>query len=121
MGPSLPELHSSADELSLPGIDQQSENAMEKGRGTEAGTEAAIDPFAVLRPRLLKALVGFSSVLPENWHQREFENQGRPDPSEFPVPDLVLFAFRNVLGFSWSGPGEKVRWSVYCTFGGVPV
>ena len=34
---------------------------------------------------------------------------------------LVLFALRNVLGFSWRGQEEKVRWSVFCTFNGVLV
>jgi hypothetical protein len=94
---------------------------MAKGRATRAETDPAPDPFAVLRPRLVKALVGFSRELPKDWREQDLENQGRPAPPEFPVPDLVLFALRNVLDFPWSGPGEKVRWSVYGTFTGVPV
>ena len=57
--------------------------------------------------------------MPErNWSQ---EDAHRPDRAVFPVPDLVLFALRNVLGFPWSGHEEKVRWSVHCAFNGVPL
>jgi hypothetical protein len=94
---------------------------MAKGRAPRAETDPTPDPFAVLRPRLVKALVGFSRELPQDWREQNLESRGRPAPAEFPVPDLVLFALRNVLGFRWSGPGEKVRWSVYGTFTGVPV
>ena len=111
--PSLPQLQSGADGVSISALYEQSENAMAKRRATGAETGSVPDPFAVLRPRLVRALVGFSRDLPENWHQQELETQGRPEPAEFPVPDLVLFALRNVLGFSWYGPREKVRWSVY--------
>lgn len=31
------------------------------------------------------------------------------------MPELVLFALRDVMGFRWSGVEEKVRWSVYVT------
>jgi hypothetical protein len=74
------------------------------------------DIFGILRPRLTKALVGFSGDLPEDWHQQHLENRTRPSRTEFPVPELILFALRNVLGFRSTGPEEKVRWSVYCTF-----
>src|SRR5882762_2673647 len=77
------------------------------------------DLFAPLRRRLERALVGFSSQVPEgDWSA---EATHRPDRIEFPVPELVLFALRDVLGFPWSGPEEKVRWSVHCLFTGVPV
>lgn len=92
-----------------------------KGARDRSRDELALDPFAVLRPRLVKALVGFSRELSVDWREQDLESQGRPAPAEFPVPDLVLFALRNVLGFPWSGPEEKVRWSVYGTFTGVPV
>jgi hypothetical protein len=94
---------------------------MAKRKLTEAEAGSEPDPFAVLRPKLVKALVGLSSELPENWHRRELESQVRPEPAQFPVPDLVLFALRNVLGFSWAGREEKVRWSVYGIFTGVLV
>lgn len=77
------------------------------------------DPFGPLRAKLAKALKGFKSGLPKGcdpWSLRG----GRPDPKLFPVPELVLFALRNVMGFRWSGHGEKVRWSVYATVEGEP-
>jgi hypothetical protein len=75
----------------------------------------------VLRPRLTKALVGFGPDVPEGWQESNLKMVRRPDPSDFPLPDLVLFALRNVLGFPWRGPEEKVRWSVFCAFNGVLV
>lgn len=71
-------------------------------------------PLSRLRVRMSKALKGFESGLPEGcdpWSLRG----GRPDPNLFPVPELVLFALREVMGFRWSGVGEKVRWSIYAT------
>jgi hypothetical protein len=79
------------------------------------------DILAVLRRRLTKVLVGFSREVPEGWHESNLAQERRPDPSEFPLPGLVLFALRNVLGFPWRGPEEKVRWSVFCTFNGALV
>lgn len=86
-----------------------------------ANTNAAADPFTVLRPRLVKALSGLSPELPADWHERDLESHGRPPREAFPVPDLVLFALRNVLGFPWAGHGEKVRWSVFGSFTRIPV
>jgi hypothetical protein len=94
---------------------------MAKRLAIGAETDRAPDPFAVLRPGLITALVGFSRELPEDWLGQELESRGRPEPSDFPLRDFALFALRNVLGFSWSGPEEKVRWSVYGTFAGVLV
>lgn len=77
------------------------------------------DRLAVLRRRMAKALTGFSGGLPDGcdpWSLRG----GRPEPGLFPVPELVLFALRDVMGFPWSGVGEKVRWSVYATVEGEP-
>jgi len=79
------------------------------------------DVFAVLRPRLVKALVGFSAELPKDWHEGDLVRCVRPPRDQFPVPELVLFALRNVMRCQHSGPGEKVRWSVYCTFNGALV
>lgn len=82
-------------------------------------TPEADDLFATLRGRLEKALVGFSPEVPErDWSA---ETTHRPDPVDFPVPELVLFALRNVLRFPHSGPEEKVRWAVHCLFTSVPV
>jgi hypothetical protein len=77
------------------------------------------DQFAVLRPRLQKALVGFARELPKDWHEGHLVTATKPPREEFPVPELVLFAFRNVLGYHTSLYDEKVRWSVYGTFNGV--
>lgn len=35
----------------------------------------------------------------------------RPDPSDFPIPELIFIALR-LLGFAWLGPEEKCRWTV---------
>jgi hypothetical protein len=72
------------------------------------------NPLVRLRRRMAKSLKGFESGLPEGcdpWSLRG----ARPDPKLFPVPELVLFALRDVMEFRWSGVGEKVRWSVYVT------
>lgn len=77
------------------------------------------DPLVVLRGRMEKSLKGFQSGLPQGcdpWRLRG----GLADATLFPVPELVLFALRDVMGFSWSGVGEKVRWSVYATVDGEP-
>ena len=59
--------------------------------------------------------VGFLRDLLKGWHQQLSENRTRPARTEFPVPELVLFVLRNVLGCRCIAPEEKVRWSVYCT------
>lgn len=77
------------------------------------------DSLLTLRNRLAKALVGFESGLPAGIDPWKLPG-GRVDPSLFPVPELVLFALRDIMGFSWSGAGEKLRWSVYATVQGEP-
>src|SRR5262245_44506891 len=76
------------------------------------------DVFAVLRPRLTKALVGFSRDLPEDWRGAGLALARRPDPEAFPGPDLVLFALPNVLGCAAAAPGETGRGAAYGTFQG---
>lgn len=71
-------------------------------------------PMAQLRQRMARALNGFASGLPEGCDPWMLSGH-RPDPKLFPVPELVLFALRDVMRFRWSGVGEKVRWSVYST------
>ena len=78
------------------------------------------DPFMVLRPRLEKALAGFSRDLID-WSEQPPQQPVRPEKTQFPVPELVLFALRNVLGFRSSGPEEKMRWAISCSFNGAPV
>ena len=68
----------------------------------------------VMKARLRKALKGFESGFPEGVRDWDLSSHS-PDRKLFPVPELVLFALRNMLGFRWSGPWEKVRWTVYAT------
>lgn len=78
------------------------------------------DLFASIRPRLHRTLAGFSAQVPEGtdfWHLKT----SRPDRRDFPAPGLVLFLLRDVLRYPWAGPAEKVAWSVYCTFEGMPL
>ena len=78
------------------------------------------DAFETLKLRVTKALVGFSKGFPDD--QSRFDiRSSRPDNGDFPVPELVLFMMRNVMGWEWSGHGEKVRWTVYGSFKGFPV
>lgn len=91
----------------------------------KAKTEArpavkAPDPLAGLRRRVAKKLEGFTTDFPEDLDPWSMSS-GRPNASDFPVPELVLFLFRNLMGWKWSGHGEKVRWSVYGSVKGEPV
>ncbi len=81
--------------------------------------EPADGPAGVLKARLRKALKGFESGLPDGVSDWDLSPHS-PDNKLFPVPELVLFALRNMLGFRWSGPWEKVRWTVYATVDGEP-
>lgn len=72
-----------------------------------------------LKARMGRTLHGFSSGLPEGYNEFSLVRSS-PDPKLFPVPELVLFALRNVMGFRWWGQGEKVRWSVPVTVAGEP-
>lgn len=78
------------------------------------------EPFETLKSRVGKSLVGFSKEFPHDQHSYEIPSS-RPDKRDFPVPELVLFMMRNVMGWGWSGTGEKVRWTVYGSFKGFPV
>jgi len=83
-------------------------------------TVAPEDPFEVIRRRVAKKLSGFTSDFPnelDSWNMSSY----RPNAKDFPVPELVLFTMRNLMGWRWHGHGEKVRWSVYGSVGGEPV
>lgn len=86
---------------------------------TEISSEPC-DPFASVRARIAAALSGFTRDFPDDTTTFGMEAT-RPDRADFPVPDLVLFLLREVMGFQWSGQGEKVRWSVYLSVAGEPV
>lgn len=78
------------------------------------------DPFETLKARVSRNLVGFSKDFPNDGSRFDIPSS-RPDKRDFPVPELVLFMMRNVMGWEWSGHGEKVRWTVYGSFKGFPV
>lgn len=80
----------------------------------------ADEALTKIRERLSKALVGFSSDFPADLNPWDME-ASRPAAELFPVPELVLFAFRNIMGWRWSGVSEKVRWTVYGRVLGEPV
>lgn len=72
------------------------------------------------RRRVRKQLVGFTADFPGDLDIWEMQ-ASRADPADFPVPELVLVMLRNIMGFRWAGPGEKVRWTIYCSVDGEPV
>ncbi len=80
----------------------------------------ATDPYGALRPRLAAKLTGFSAEIPASPGRPKMISF-RPDRSRFPVPELVLFALRDVLGWRWYGAGEKVRWTVSGAIDGQPI
>jgi len=71
----------------------------------------------VLRRRLTRKLAGFMAEIPEE-NAAAATTSYRPARGQFPVPELVLFALRDVLGWRWLGPWEKTRWTVYGSVGG---
>ncbi len=72
-----------------------------------------------LRIDLARKLKGFSSAALAN---EIYELNGTRLPREdFPVPEMLLLMLRNILGWKWSGPREKVRWTVYGAFNGEPL
>lgn len=81
---------------------------------------ATIAPFAAVRPRIAAALSGFTNDFPDGQTSFGLE-AARPERTDFPVPELVLLALRDVMGFKWSGHSEKVRWSIYVRVAGDPV
>jgi hypothetical protein len=90
------------------------------GKQTETKAATAPDPLEPLRRRVAKKLVGFAADFPDELDRWSMSG-GRPESGEFPVPELVLFLLRNLMGWQWSGHGEKVRWSVYGSVNGEPV
>lgn len=78
------------------------------------------DMFETLKRRVTKYLVGFDLGFPADKSRFDIRSVAI-EKNDFPVPELVLFMMRNVMGWEWSGPGEKVRWTVYGRFKGFPV
>ncbi|XAP76898.1 hypothetical protein ABC955_09855 [Citromicrobium bathyomarinum] len=72
-----------------------------------------------LRKKMENALRGFEKEPPPNFSEFSLRPH-TPERRLFPVPELVLFGLRNIMGFPASGPWEKVRWTVYATVDGYP-
>ena len=64
---------------------------------TEKDSEAD-EALTKIRKRLSKTLAGFSSDFPAGLDPWNMESS-RPPAELFPAPELVLFAFRNILGW----------------------
>jgi hypothetical protein len=77
-------------------------------------------PLRAIRQRVAKKLEGFTPDFPADLDRWDMGSH-QPDVKGFPVPDLVLFTMRNLMGWPWSSHGEKVRWSVYGRVAGEPV
>jgi hypothetical protein len=73
-----------------------------------------------IRNAVSKKLAGFSATIPPGQSLDDL-NGARPDASAFPVPELVLFLMRDIMGWTTYGHGEKVRWSVFGSVDGKPV
>lgn len=73
-----------------------------------------------LRDQLRQKLKGFSSNIPAGFDYYSL-SKSRPPREDFPVPEVVLYVLRNILGWQWSGNGDKVRWSVYGSVDGEPI
>ncbi|RWK76112.1 MAG: hypothetical protein EOR51_29995 [Mesorhizobium sp.] len=84
------------------------------------GRAKQLNPVDPAHERIAKKLKGFTPDFPEGldlW----LMSSSRPETKAFPVPDLVLFLLRNLMGWPWQGPGEKKRWTVFGSIDGEPV
>lgn len=77
----------------------------------ETVQEENVDPHADLRAAVSGVLKGFTAS-PASGQSSGKTHSYRPDTARFPVPELVLFLFRDVLDWTYYGPWEKVRWTV---------
>lgn len=77
--------------------------------------ESNIGGLDELKSQLSRVLGGFSNEVPK---AKAGVNSYSVEPSIFPVPELILYTLRDVMGWKWSGRGEKVRWTVYGGVGG---
>ena len=90
------------------------------GEGSAEKADGRGDRLNVARRRAGRALRGFSNVAP-NGIRLEDLRPTRFAPRYFPVPELVLFLMRNLMGWDWAGPAEKVRWTVFGSIEGEPL
>ena len=70
-----------------------------------------------LQHRLAKILAGFSSRNPQTSKFQACLTY-QPPRNDFPVPQLVLFTLRDIMGFQCNGPAEKCAWWISCSFMG---
>jgi hypothetical protein len=80
-----------------------------------------VDPFASIRAAFARDLTGFSNAGSEAAENSREWTSFRPNREDFPVPELLLLLLRNVMGFQWSGHGEKVRWAIHFNFNDEPM
>jgi hypothetical protein len=78
------------------------------------------DAHADLRAQVSRPLKGFTAARPSSAPDAKIFSY-RPNKERFPVPELVLFLFRDVLGWTYFGPWEKVRWTVIGAIDGQPI
>jgi hypothetical protein len=72
------------------------------------------------KEQLQRCLEGFSSEWSDS-RDYDLMQSTRLARKDFPVPELLLFALRNGLGWRSMGHGEKVRWTVLGQVGGEPI
>lgn len=75
-------------------------------------SSSTTDPYQAVRRRVAKLLVGFTPSGSAT-SAAVAMSAYRPERRNFPVPELVLFTLRNLMGWPWQGKGEKVRWTLY--------
>ncbi|MGO7153210.1 hypothetical protein GR198_05835 [Rhizobium leguminosarum] len=87
------------------------------------GSQKTTDALAVLKTRLQRGMKGFTDDYPD-WSEQDRDakmSTFKPEPSDFPVPDLIYFMMRYVMEWKASGHEEKVRWTIYGSIDGTPV
>lgn len=77
--------------------------------------QSAVDGVEQLKAQLSRILCGFSCEITKDKYA---VSTYKLEASDFPVPELILYTLRDVLGWQWHGREEKVRWTVYGSVGG---
>jgi hypothetical protein len=87
-------------------------------RSAPVASAPALPRIHVSQNKIEKCLTGWSKDWPEGF--KGDAQSYKPDRKAFPVPELVLATLRDVMGWRYEGPGEKVRWSLYGSILGEP-
>jgi hypothetical protein len=82
--------------------------------------EGDTDLLAGLRAQVSASLKGFTAERPPSL-PGALTFSYRPETARFPVPELVLYLFRDIMGWTYFGPWEKVRWTVIGAVDGQPI